>query len=101
MIMSDDEELKFRIETAKLKDAKQQAEFDKAERPARENIDALLAEAAERRAKRDSIERTRRRWKEEGERQQKVLNLIFIISFGIAGLFGLAAFLAVVKYLFW
>lgn len=101
MIMSDDEELKFRIETAKLKDAKQQAEFDKAERPARENIDALLAEAAERRAKRDSIERTRRRWKEEGERQQKVLNLIFVFCFGIAGLVAVAGFIGFIKWLFW
>lgn len=72
-----------------------------AERPARENIDALLAEAAVRRAKADSIKKTSRRWREEAERQEKVLNLIFVVCFGIAGLFGLAAFIGLIKWLFW
>ncbi len=75
------------------------------ERPARENIDALLAEAAERRAKADSIEKRIKQQRIKFRETEQRLDLIFIICFVVAGLFAviifLAAFIGFIKWLFW
>ncbi len=90
--MSEHEELEKLVAEAKR--------VAQAERPARENIDRLLTEAAERRAKRDSIERKRQHWKEEGERRDKLLSVFFIICFVIGILWFALVFAVALKYLF-
>lgn len=83
-------------------EAKEKADFEKSqERPARENIDALLAEAAERRASRDNIEKRIKQNRVEFRQTEKTLDLLFITITALAWIFGLLVVLAVVKYLFW
>lgn len=72
----------------------------KEERPARENIDALLAEAAERRASRDNIEREMRELETLIERTDRRINIIFIVCFIALALLALGAFVGVIVGLF-
>lgn len=94
-MMSDDEKLNNRL---RMQKEIEKTIIDKIERPAREAIDALLAEAAERRAEADQKRREIETHLEQTERR---LDLIFIISISMAGLMAIAGFVAFIKYLFW
>lgn len=94
--MSENDELKILIQ-----EAKQKAAFEKSqERPARENVDALLAEAAERRARMQGIQRQMREVETLIERTDKRINVIFIICFIALTLLALGFFAGVIVDLF-